>query len=282
MAIEIYEIESRFSGTANNVDPNASLGGAMSTHVDGKVTSQTIAQPVDINVTPDAVTILQGFGNSVGVADLKWDKSNNQLQWMTSAAVSYAYATIDTGTGVTPTTYTIGNANGYIIVEVIYDNLPLVTTQEASGIAVANTINNVFDAVSAIQATDGLVEYRCLYIFNATAGVDTANDVRVWIKQQPVGPDELDIAVQSPLYIGDCTTSPATGVAIGPLVDEEDSTDLLVGLTWVRPSSQANGLGQVALAPGEGFAFWERREVFAGTVTQVPEDTSRIGISALI
>jgi len=99
------------------------------------------------------------------------------------------------------------------------------------------------------------------------------------MKQQPVGPDELDLAVD-PVGLG---TGQGADAALGPLVDEEDSTGILDGqVVWTRPSTQATGLQLGTIPAGKAVGFWQKRTVFAETNVQVANDYSKIGISALI
>lgn len=278
MAILISDLKIKLSGGLTTTNPLLSLGGVMSTDPAGEVISQTTTAPVNVV----GVTIDNAYGNEVGAGILTWNNTTLELSWQPFAAAQ-ATATIIVDTGTTPTVYVLGNSGGYLVVTVIYSSLALAIVQDAD-IVVNNKMSNVFDAVTAAQATAGLVEYRCLYLFNA--GTSSAFDVRLWVKQQPVGPDDIDIALENPVVPGNGTT---TGIALGPILDEIDSTNILdAAITaatlnpWSRPSTQATGLLLGTLAAGEGVAFWEKRTVYPETIQQVSNDTSKIGISALL
>lgn len=267
MAVQLHELVFWLSGGSSNTDPNASLGGSRSTNAAARVKSQTTSALT--NVT--GVTIANAFNNPVGVGTIRWDNSLSKLQWKPYGALTFNSVDVS-GDG----TYVVGNASGYIECVVVAASLP-VSTQQDTDIAVTNILNGVFDSVSAAESTSGLIEYRCLYVRNLSS-TDTAFDVRLWIEQQPVGPDELDIALD-PAGAGNGTS---TGVATGPLADEEDTGDALAAFTWSRPSTQENGLLLGNLAAGQSYAFWQRRTVLAETTQQVSNDTSIIGLSALI
>lgn len=269
MAILISDIKIELSGGSTNVTPVLSLGGVKSTLAGGEVLSQNAAASVTGNVT--GVTFHNAYANALGNGTLKWNQVTGYLTWKPFGGVQ-DNGVIITGDG----RYVLGDSSGFLLVDVTQASLP-VSTQQDIDITVSNLQNNVFDSVSALESTDGLIEYRCLYVHN-THGVDTAFDVRVWVKEQPIGPDELDVALD-PAGKGNGST---TGVAIGPLADEEDSGSLLNAIVWTRPSTQATGLSLGNLAPGEVYAFWEKRTVSPETTQQVSNDVSKIGLSALI
>lgn len=277
MAIEISDLKIVISGGAANVNPDLSLGGLRSTDSAGVVVSQTTAALTNVL----GVVIDNAYGNALGDGVLKWDNGVSELSWQPFGAAS-AIATVLPDTGATPTVYVLGGANGYLIVTVIYSDLVAAVVQDTD-ITVNNKINNVFDSVSAQESTDGLIEYRCLYIQN-THSTEAAFDVRIWVKQQPTGPDEIDLSIST-------AVDPATadGDAHGPLLDEEDSTDVLDTAiaaneltAWARPTSQATGLLLHNIGAGQCVYFWQRRTVFAETTQQESNDNSKLGISALI
>lgn len=264
MAISIGELEFHLSGGTANTDPNLSLGGARSTAGAGanRVISQTASAPT--NVT--GVTIINAFGNPEGDGTLTWDQPGSNIFWK-PFGIAQSVGLNVTADGI----YTIGDTNGYIVIDVTYASLPG-STQEDTDITIANATEEVFDNVSALESLSGDTEYRCLYVKN-THSTDTAFDVRLWVKSQPTGPDELDISLDS----GGLNTT-----ALGPLADEEDTTNILSGLTFSRPSTQATGISMGNLAAGNEHAFWIRRTVLSATTQKEPNDFSAIGISALI
>lgn len=267
MAVNIHEYAIYMSGGASNDTPDLSLGGSRSTLSTGRVASQVATAPT--NVT--GVVIDRAYNNPIGIGTLKWDYALATLQWKPFGALSFISTPI-TVDGV----YVLGNVSGYLECTVDVSSLPLSTQQDAD-IVITNALNNTYDSVSIAESTSGSIEYRCFYLRNLSA-TDTVYNATIWILQQPVGPDELDIALD-PAGIGNGTS---TGVAIGPIADEADSGGLLSGLTWSRPSSQATGLLMGNLAPGQSHAYWTRRTVPAENTIQVSNDTSIIGYSGLL
>ena len=264
MAIGPGHIEVQLSGGAANTAAVSSLGGAISTAGGGanRVISQTAADPT--NVT--GVNIINAYGNALGNGTLTWAITGEILYWKPNGALSATGLNI-TADGI----YTIGDTNGYIVCDVTYASLP-VGDEADSDITIANATENTFDNVSALESLNGDVEYRCFYIKN-THSADTAFDVRIWIKSQPTGPDELDICL---------APQGLNGTAAGPLASEEDSGGALSGYTWYRPSTQAAGLQMGSLTASDYYAFWIRRTVVAETTQKEPNDISAIGISALV
>lgn len=262
MPITIGSLQFVHSGGAGNNDQMQSLGGVISTDSQKKVISQTASTPTLIT----GVTILDAMGNNPGNGTLTYTSSTQSLVWK-GFGTPTAEGLVITGNGV----YTIGSTSGYLVVNVVQASLPGSTQNET--ITIAHAVNKTFDNVSAQQSLVGLTEYRCFYIQN-TADSGVANNVTLWIKAQPVGDDTLAIALDP---------AGKNGTAIGPLSNESDGTNLLTGLTFTAPSSQGTGLlVATALSPGEYQAFWIRRVVPADTTTQVINNFSSLGLSALI
>lgn len=264
MALSIGDIEAHYSGGAANTDPDLSLGGAISTA--GAGANRVISQTASAATNVTGVVFINAFGNAEGDGTLTWDQPGGILYWKPFGAVASVGVNV-AADGI----YSIGDTNGYVVVDVTFASLPG-TSEVDSDITIANATEEVFDNVSALESLAGDVEYRCLYIKN-THATDVAYDVRVWVKSQPVGPDELDIALDS---------GGKNVQAIGPLTTEEDGSSLLTGLAFTRPSTQATGLSIGNLSAGDYYAFWIRRTVAAETSQKEPNDFSSIGFSALI
>lgn len=261
MAINIGDIRVVYSGGAANTSQAASLGGARSTAAANKVLSQSATAPSTVT----GVVILDAMGNPEGVGTLQWDNATSSLKWKPYGGVTFNGVVI-TASG----TYMIGSSSGYLYVQVTLASLPASSVSDS--ITIANLANKAFDNISATESLSGDTEYRCFYVVN-THSTDTAYDVRVWIKNQPVGSDTLAIALD---------TNGKNADARGPLADEADSGNALSGMTFSAPSSYSTALPFGNLAPGEYYAFWVKRSVPANTTTQVLNDTSALGFSALI
>lgn len=261
MAISIGKLLVVYSGGAANEDQAASLGGAISTAASKKVKSQSTTALSLVT----GVTILDAMGNAEGAGILRYDYSSNALLWK-----PYGGVTFD-GVGIPADgIYTLGTTGGYVIVDVVKNSLPGSTQQDS--VTVANIQNATFDNISAQESLVGDTEYRCFYVLNSDS-TQTAYDVRIWIKTQPVGDDELFLALDP---------NGKNAQARGPLANEGDSTNVLAGMAFTQPATQPTGLVMGDLAPGQYYAFWVKRVIPSNTTNQVLKDTSAIGISTLI
>ncbi len=261
MAISIGDLQIVLSGGAANTSQAASLGGAISTAGGGKVVSQNATAPSSVT----GVTILDAMGNAEGVGILKWDNGLQALLWKPFGGVTFDGPVITTN-GV----YTLGTTNGYMVVNVVFASLPVSTLQDS--ITISAAVNKVFDNISALESLNGDVEYRCLFVKNTHAS-QSAFDVRLWIKNQPVGSDTLALCLDA---------NGKNAAARGPLVNEEDTTNVLTGYSFVSPSTYAAALVFGTLAPGDYYPFWVRRNVPLNTTVQVANDYSALALSSLI
>lgn len=258
----IGELKVVYSGGASNTDQQLSIGGAISTASQAAVRSQLASPP---SPAIAGLTILDARGHaSYGTGALRWTHTTNALSWKRPGGVTFAGSVFSTD-GV----YAIGDSGGYLIVQIVIANMP--ASSFDSSVDITPAINKTFDNISPTQSLLGYVDYRCFYLRN-TATVGSAVDAKMWIKKQPDGEDTLSIALDP---------SGINGTAL-QLIDEEDSTTVLSGLTWSAPSTQSAGLLLGTLAAGDYRAFWVRRTVPVDTYTQVIEDRSAIAFSALV
>ena len=251
-----------YSGGAANTSQQNSYGGAISTAPGGQIVSQSASFPT---ASISGVTLIDARGHAVySEGTLSFNHVTKLLSWKRPGGVTFVgqYAETDGR-------YTVGDADGYLIVDVVASQLPASTL--AVAVAITPTPNNLFDNISPAQSLAGYVDYRCFYMKN-TAVTGNALDVRVWVKKQPDGADTLAIALDP---------SGLNGTALAP-VDETDSTTVLSGLSWSAPASQSTGLVLGNLTPGQYRAFWVRRTVPAETYTQVLNNRSALSFSALM
>jgi len=258
--IELLQV--RLSGGAANVNPDLSLGGQMSTVVGGLVRSQDTTGLS--NVT--GVEIKDAFGNSQGIGSLRWVSSSGNLGWEQPGQSGYEeLAIVESGS------YLLGSfSKGFLLVNVALGSLPAGNANDS--ISVSNRENAVWDDIQAGEGVVGDVEYRCLFLYNA-ASTTWMYGVRVWLEADASGADSLAVAVSSALK---------NQAALGPLADEEDSTNILSSLVFLSPLTQESGVLIGDLGPGEFRSWWIRRSVPSGTLISNPYDLSKIGISALI
>lgn len=115
---------------------------------------------------------------------------------------------------------------------------------------------NLFDPVSKEEATDGKIEYRCLFVHN-THTTETMMNTKVWIGSQISGGADISIGVD-PAGITDEDSSSAQAAEIA------DEGTAPVGVTFSSPYSYNAGLDIGEVGPGQCFAVWVRRKVPAG------------------
>lgn len=122
---------------------------------------------------------------------------------------------------------------------------------------------SIFDDVSAAEAVAGRVEYRCVYLHNASA-TDTMTAAVAYV------------AADTPLE----TTDVAIGVGTAAVNGEEqtiaDEVTAPVGVSFSAPASAAAGLLLGNIPPGGSKSYWIRRTVAAGSASS-PSDTWQIG-----
>lgn len=188
----------------------------------------------------------------------------DSLSWVPfggSAAVNAQDVSVDD-------TYTIlGSDASFLVVTVTAASLP--GSDQNDVITIANIANEIFDDVAKAESAAGDVEFRGLYIQN-DHGVDTATDVRIWLKQDSTGPDTIALAI----------ADEAVNVTMeGPLANEGV---VPATVTFSAPTTQGTGLVLGTLGASQFRGFWIRRTVPAANTISAPNALSRIGISGLL
>lgn len=257
MAIQVDDIRFYFSGGVGNTTGAGSLGGIKSST---RVASQT-ATPIGGLVT--GVSIISANNNSQGNGEMTYNPSNQYLSWQPPGS-SYVYTVLVTGTG----TYSIGGSDGTLTVAVTFGSLP--TVYKIDTVAISLAIGAVFPSISAAQSLLGYTNYRCLYIGNAHATL-TCSALSLYIAQVTTGPDSIYVGLD-PAGVGDGST---TGVAT-TIVDELTAP---AGVTFTEPLSAGSGLAIASVAPGQCFAFWQKRVVTPESLGYIAINTSKIGVA---
>lgn len=260
--INMADMEIRLSGGASNTDPNASLGGVMSTE---RVLSQSASAPTNIT----GVAIDYACGNATGNGTLAFTFATTTLTWTPSGG------TVGTAVDVSADgRYVIADSAGdqQLHVTVTSASLPG-SDQSDADITIANIANETFDDVSKQESLDGDTEYRCVYVKN-THAADSMLNVTIWREVDASGADSLELGAD-PAGVGDGST---TGVAT--TIANENTAP--AGVTFSAPTTQGTGIVLGTLAAGEAAAFWIKRTVPADTSVSEPIDLSEIGLSAYL
>lgn len=259
MAFDITDLSLVYSGGAANTAPALSLGGDISTAGAKYMVSQITPAPVVIS----GVTVINTWGNPIGNGTLYWNPNNSTLSWREPNGGSFN-GKIISGDGV----YTLGSTAGFITVNVVELSLPVAETTET--LSVIGNNENLFDSVDEATSLVGNTFYRCLYLLNNNA-VDTAPNVRVWIDTNTPAGDNITMALSN---------SGINTAAEGPLVDQEDSTDVLSSLIWIEPATYATSIIIGNLPPTQYYGIWFRQNIPQETRGTVLDNSCRIAIAA--
>lgn len=268
MAINIGNLQMFLSGGASNTDITLSIGDVISS-------TRIVSQSATTTITE--YTIVDAFNNAAGLGELGWNDTTKAITWK-----PYGSGTTVSQVIASDGVYSVGDANGYIVIDTgsNYATLNGGGNKLDSNVNITNQVEKAWDNISAQESLDGKVEYRCFYLKN-THSTDAATNVTVWIASQPIGADELDIAVPIPLTVGNSPINSGNG-----LDDEEDTGGDLVPTTnitaWAQPSTQGTGINIGTLTAGQYMAIWQRRTIAADTYTKELNDKSVIGISAIL
>lgn len=254
-------LEIRLSGGAGNTDPDASLGGIMSSE---RVYSQSASAPTNCT----GITIDDGKSNALGDGTLAFTFSATTATWTPSGgsvgpavdiSVDGRYA-LEDSTG-----------NQQIHITVVSASLPG-SDQSDTDITIANIANEVFDDIAKQESLNGDTEYRCVYLYNAHP-TDQALNTTIWRESDATGADTLSLAADL-VGVGDGST---TGVA-DTVANESTAPD--PALTFTAPTTFGTGIVLGTLNAAQAVAFWEKRVVPAETTVSTALDLSEIGIGA--
>ncbi len=192
-AISIAYLELRLSGGSGNTDPNAALGGDLSSE---RILSQS--HSALSNVT--GVVIDYAAGNALGAGVLAFTFATKLLSWTPNGGS--VGPTVDiTASGQ----YAIFGSAGFFLITVTSGSLP--GSDKTDNVTIANIANEVFDDVAKAESFAGDTEYRCWYVKN-THPTDPFLDVVAFVPTQP-SPGTIDIGLD-PAGTGDGVTRSAT------------------------------------------------------------------------
>jgi len=254
MTAALRDFKFFLSGGAGNTDPNAALGGIISSTA---VVSQTGSM-----ASMTGISILDAVANEEGDGTLAYNATTDEFTWTPPGGSAGAAVITTTNEEVTPAG--AGTGAGYIRLDVTYASLPV--SDASRTVTVANLSANLFDDVTKEQALAGLTEYRCVYLKNGSAS--SVSGATVWISDNTSGLDSIEIGLD-PAGVGDGSS---TGVAT-TIANEEAVPG---GVTFSTPSSEGVALAIGSIPAGEAQAVWVKRIVPAGINVPTPEDVSRL------
>lgn len=261
--MDATDIVVRLSGGAGNSNPLNSLGGAMSST---EVTSQSISAPV--NVT--GVTINRAVNLPPDVALWCRNSGGRQLAWI---GPDYLQNKIVVTVDGEYTIYSASGdpADGYMVVTCVVASMPTSSNDTFDYLTVTDQTENIFPDVTSAEAGAGDDEYRCVYVLN-DHGSETISSLKLWIGKEYSGEESVSIAVDTNGVGGTAAT----------IVDGDDSTSVLSGLTFVSPVTEGTGVEVTTIAAGSWVPIWIKRTVQNPVQTAVANDTFGISIAAYV
>lgn len=118
----------------------------------------------------------------------------------------------------------------------------------------ATVSSGIFDSVSAVEASSGRVEYRCVYVHNSHS-TDTLSNAVAWVNSDtPLTTTDIAIALGSSALNGTEQTVAAETTAPG-------------SVTFSAAATKAAGISLGNIPAGQSRALWLRRTVAAGTAS---------------
>lgn len=118
--------------------------------------------------------------------------------------------------------------------------------------------SSLFDTVAGAEASAGDIEYRCIYVHNASTD-STMTNATAWITSNtPSGSTTIDIGLGSSAING--TEQTVANESAAP-----------TGVTFGAAASKAAGLALGSLAPGQSRAIWYRRTVTGGAAVSASD-----------
>jgi hypothetical protein len=187
--INVAYLEMRLSGGAANTNPNAALGGDLSSE-------RILAQSTTALTNITGVVIDYAGGNPTGAGTLTYVNAAKTLQWQPYGLTAGVAVNVPADGR-----YALFGEDGELLVTVDYSSLP--GTNQSDGVTVANIANEVWDDVTKAESFAGDVEYRCTYFTN-THDADPFLSVAAYIASQP-SPGAIAIGVD-PAGVGDGVT----------------------------------------------------------------------------
>lgn len=265
-AINAANLQFRLSGGVGNANVALSLGGAMSSTVMASQNTSALT-----NVTGVSLSFCGGM--TVG--------QNNSIRHIYAAGVhtlelmdyldgSYGPA-VDVSAG--GTFFLAGANRGSVALVVAAGSLPL--TSQVGIFTATNIKNNLWDDVAKIDALNGAIDYRCIYLYNS-------HPTEAFLQVSLYGYGESG----NPATAGDafyCGADPAgAGNGLSTGVATSIATELIApaGVVFSSPIL-ASPLVLGAIQPLEARAVWFRRNVPTALYAVTPDDYVAFGLKLI-
>ena len=255
--INLAYLELRLSGGAANTDPDASLGGIMSSERIYSKSATGIS-----NIT--GVVIDDAPGSANGAGTLAYTASTKSFVWTPNGGTAGASTAVTENCRIA-----VPGSTGWLFLTVTYASLP--ASNQSDTITVSALSNELFDDIAKAESYDGDTEYRCFYVCNGH-DTDPFIGAKIYIGSDASGADALSIG----LDLAGTGNGSTTGVA-DTIADENTAPDPAV--TFSAPAAIGSALNIGQLDAGEARAVWIKRVVPAQTLTSTPNDISQLVIN---
>lgn len=148
---------------------------------------------------------------------------------------------------------------------ILKDKLPSAPTTAAR--VKVFRVNDLFQEVSASEAEDGLVDYRCIFLTNFQA-VQLTNK-RMFVEVVGAGNDEVKIGIASSVINGSVNVTPITDRFTAPDLSEIDGS-LFVDNAYPGGLQEVPGGSPKTMGGSTFHPVWIRRTIAAGTARRDP------------
>jgi hypothetical protein len=247
-------LELRLSGGAANAEPEASLGGLMSSQ---RIYSKGVAGLRTIT----GITLDGAPGCANGSGTLTYSALTRSFIWVPPRGLA-GMPTPVTGQG----RLAVPGSAGWLFLTV--DTAALPTVDQSDTVTVGPMADSVFDGITQPESFHGNTAYRCVYVLN-THDTDSFDSVSLYINGQPNGPDDLFVGLD-PAGIGNGSS---TGVAVA-IPSESTPPDPAVIFSQLTSIEMALNLGP--LNAGQARAVWLQRVVPGQILTSLSVDAASL------
>lgn len=265
-AINAANLQFRLSGGAGNASPAASLGGAMSSTV---MTSQNTSALSNIT----GVTFSFCGGMTIGQLNSirhVFSASVHTLELMDYLDGSYGPAVDVTAGG----TFFLAGANrGSVALVVSPGSLPL--TNQVGTFTATNIKNNLWDDVAKIDALNGAIDYRCIYLYN-----NHPTEAFLQVSVYGYGESGNPASAGDAFYCGADPAGAGNGLSTGLATTIATETNIPSGVVFSSPIL-ASPLVLGAIQPLEARAIWFRRNVPTALYAVTPDDYVAFGLKLI-
>ncbi len=154
-----------YSGGQTNTSPSLSIGGQASFAAERYLSSQTYTQ-----LAQPGVQIVHAARNAAGTGTLSYIAATKTFTWLSPDGYSSEATATESGF------YTVGSTlSGFLRLSVTYSSLP--SSDFTASIPIAEAQGSLFGSPSATELTNGVTEYRCVYLINES--VSNASGITV-------------------------------------------------------------------------------------------------------